>query len=174
MGLMKAHPDSQLVIVALGGNLGSAAATLRAVMGRLQSLAGGEFRASSLWETTPVDCPPGSPPFVNAVVAFTPRAGETPQSLLATLQALEQESGRRPKKIMNEARPLDLDLIAFGDEVRSTPALILPHPRAHLRRFVLQPLAEITPELVLPGQSHTVRELLAQLRSAEQVRRRPD
>lgn len=169
-----ATPHHQLVIVALGANLGDAAATLRAAMGRLRSLAAGEFRASSLWETTPVDCPPGSPPFINAAVAFLPHPGATPESLLAHLQTLEKEFGRQPKQVLNDARPLDLDLIAFGVEVRSTPALTLPHPRAHQRRFVLQPLAEIAPELVLPGQSEPVRELLTRLRSAEQVRRRPD
>jgi 2-amino-4-hydroxy-6-hydroxymethyldihydropteridine diphosphokinase len=68
---------------------------------------------------------------------------------------------------MNEARPLDLDLITFGGETRSSPDLTLPHPRAHLRRFVMEPLAEIAPELVLPGQKKTVRELLANLRTDE-------
>ena len=72
---------------------------------------------------------------------------------------------------MNEARPLDLDLIAFGHEIRSTPELILPHPRAHLRQFVLQPLGEIAPELVFPAQNKSVSELLKQLTSAEIVRK---
>jgi 2-amino-4-hydroxy-6-hydroxymethyldihydropteridine diphosphokinase len=110
-----------------------------------------------------VDCPPGSPPFLNAVVGFHPRPGETPESLLARLQALEREFGRRPKQLLNEPRPLDLDLIAFGAEVRATPQLTLPHPRAHLRRFVLEPLAEIAPGLVLPGQQASVAKLLATL-----------
>src|SRR5262249_16785337 len=92
---------------------------------------------SSLWQTTPVDCPPGSPPFVNAVVSFCPLPVETPESLLRKLQALEREFGRKPKQVLNEPRPLDLDLIAFGYEARATDELILPHPRAHQRRFVL-------------------------------------
>jgi 2-amino-4-hydroxy-6-hydroxymethyldihydropteridine diphosphokinase len=87
--------------------------------------------------------------------------------LLAKLQALEKEFGRQPKKILNEPRPLDLDLIAFGDEVRSTASLTLPHPRAHQRRFVLQPLNEIVPGLILPGQKLTVTQLLAGLRDNE-------
>ena len=100
---------------------------------------------------------------MNAAVALTLRPGETPESLLAKLQALEKEFGRRPKVVLNEPRPLDLDLIAFGGEVRNTPELILPHPRAHLRRFVLQPLGEVAPEFVLPGQTRTVAELLQSL-----------
>ena len=99
--------------------------------------------------------------FLNAVIGLTPRSGETPESLLQELQSLEREFGRKPKKTLNEPRPLDLDLIAFGDEIRHTGELILPHPRAHLRSFVLQPLNEIAPDLVLPGQEKTVKELLA-------------
>jgi 2-amino-4-hydroxy-6-hydroxymethyldihydropteridine diphosphokinase len=132
-------------------------------MKRLQDLAEGAMLKSSLWETTPVDCPPGSRAFVNAVVGFTPRTGETPESLLAKLQALEMEFGRRPKQVVNEARPIDLDLIAFGKERRCQEGLLLPHARAHERRFVLQPLSEIAPDLVLAGQSKNVSQLLAQL-----------
>jgi 2-amino-4-hydroxy-6-hydroxymethyldihydropteridine diphosphokinase len=98
--------------------------------------------------------------FVNAIVGLMPRQSETPESLLAKLRALEREFGRPPKKILNEPRLLDLDLIAFGNESRAPKELTLPHPRAHLRRFVLQPLSEIAPELVLPGQSKTVAQLL--------------
>jgi 2-amino-4-hydroxy-6-hydroxymethyldihydropteridine diphosphokinase len=114
-----------------------------------------------------VDCPPGSPVFINAVVRLAPLKGETPESLLGKLQALEREFGRRPKQVLNEPRPLDLDLIAFNNEVRSGPELVLPHPRAHLRRFVLAPLAEIAPSLILPGQQKSVRELLSALRTDE-------
>ena len=133
----------------------------------LETMAASRFRKSSLWQSTPVDCPPGSPMFVNAAVAFEPFADEMPESLLAILQAVEKEFGRRPKKVLNEPRPLDLDLIAFGTEVRTTPQLTLPHPRAHLRRFVLEPVNEIAPDLVLPGQTKPVRQLLAELRTDE-------
>jgi 2-amino-4-hydroxy-6-hydroxymethyldihydropteridine diphosphokinase len=163
--------SAELVIVALGSNLGDSFETLREVMARLDRLAARPCVRSSLWQSTPVDCPPGSPPFVNAAVAFEPAADETPESLLAKLQALEKEFGRSAKQILNEPRPLDLDLIAFGSEVRSTPLLTLPHPRAHLRRFVLEPLNEIVPDLVLPGQTMPVRQLLAELRTDEVLRR---
>lgn len=122
-----------------------------------------------MWKSTPVDCPADSPEFINAAAELASIAGETPESFLWSLQQLEREIGRTPKKVLNEARVIDLDLIAFDDEVRNSPELTLPHPRAHLRKFVLAPLAEIAPELVLPGQKKTVRELLANLRTDEVV-----
>jgi 2-amino-4-hydroxy-6-hydroxymethyldihydropteridine diphosphokinase len=156
-----------LAFVALGSNLGDSARAVREAMDRLQELADAPILKSSLWKTSPMDCPPGSPPFVNAVVGLVPRAGETPESLHAKLQALENEFGRRPRRVRNEPRPLDLDLLAFGAETRNTAELALPHPRAHLRRFVLQPLGEIAPDLVLPGQTRTVAELIAALDTGE-------
>ena len=155
------------VIVALGSNLGDSLGTLRAAVRRLRAVSAGALHGSSVWNTTPVDCPPGSPAFLNAVVCFPSRPGETPESLLARLQEWEREAGRRPKIEHNEARPLDLDLIGFGDERRATPSLVLPHPRAHLRRFVLQPLVEIAPETRLPGWSGSAAELLRRLESDE-------
>lgn len=154
-------------VIALGSNLGDARQNILRGMEHLQHLSDQPLLKSSLWRTTPVDCPPGSPPFVNAVVALVSVAGETADSLLAKLQAMEMEFGRQPKKVLNEPRLLDLDLIAFGQEMRNTPKLTLPHPRAHLRRFVLQPLSEIAPDLVLPGQSRPVVKLLGALETSE-------
>jgi len=157
--------------IALGANLGDAPATVRRALRRLEALSAAPLLRSSLWRSSPVDCPPGSPAFVNAVAGLTPPPGETPETLLAKLQALEREFGRRPKQVRNEPRPLDLDLLAFGVETRATPALTLPHPRVHERRFVLAPLAEVAPDLVLPGQTQSVAALLAALRSAEVLHR---
>ena len=161
------------VIVALGSNLGDSPAVVREATERLRGLAHSGFIASSLWQSSPVDCPPGSPLFINAVVVFTAAPGETPELLLDKLQSIEQAFGRRPKLVLNEPRPLDLDLIAFCMETRSTSRLTLPHPRAHLRRFVLEPLSEIAPRLVLPGQTQPVIELLAALQSDEHLTRLP-
>lgn len=149
--------------VALGSNLGDSVNVLQQAIERLKEFSNQPLLKSSLWETTPVDCPPGSPKFINAVVGLVPKEDETPESLLMKLQAMEKEFGRTPKKVLNEARPLDLDLIAFGDEIRSSAELTLPHPRAHLRQFVLQPMSETAPDLILPGQSKSVSELLAGL-----------
>ena len=160
-----------IAYIALGGNLGDAQANVREAMTQLAALSSTLPLRSSLWRSAPVDCPPGSPDFINAVVALTPLPRFTPESLLSELQAMEQEFGRQTKKVLNEARPLDLDLIAWGGEVRNTPTLTLPHPRAHLRRFVLQPLSELAPNLVLPGQTQSVAELLAGLRTDEVLER---
>ena len=157
--------------VALGSNLGESAQIVRRALDRLQGLSDAPLLRSSLWQSAPVDCPPGSPPFVNAVAGLRPRAGETPQSLLRQLQILEHEFGPRPRKMRNEPRRLDLDLIAFGARVASGPELVLPHPRAHRRRFVLQPLAEVAPDLVLPGQTAGAAELLRTLSSIDIVTR---
>ena len=154
---------SKTAFIALGSNLGDTRRNILLAMERLQKFSAAPLLKSSLLETAPVDCPPGSPNFVNAVVGLAPRAGETPESLLQKIQELEKVFGRQPKKVLNEPRPLDLDLIAFGDETRNTSTLTLPHPRAHLRKFVLQPLAEIAPDFVLPGQTKTVAELMAEL-----------
>jgi 2-amino-4-hydroxy-6-hydroxymethyldihydropteridine diphosphokinase len=158
-------------IIALGSNLGDSARVIHQAIERLQQFSNEPLRKSSLWHTAPVDCPPGSPDFLNAVVALAPHPGETPETLLAKLQTLEKEFGRQPKKALNEPRPLDLDLIAFGNETRATGELTLPHPRAHERRFVLQPLNEIAPDLILPGQTKTVRQLLEELPKDEVIRR---
>jgi 2-amino-4-hydroxy-6-hydroxymethyldihydropteridine diphosphokinase len=152
-----------LTIIALGSNLGDSRKLLQDAISRLQAMSAGPSLKSSLWETAPVDCPPGSPMFVNAVVGLVLGRDETPETLLAKLQKLEKEFGRQPKKVLNEARPLDLDLIAFGGEIRNTPELVLPHPRAHQRRFVLQPLSEIAPDFVFPSLTKTVAQLLQDL-----------
>jgi 2-amino-4-hydroxy-6-hydroxymethyldihydropteridine diphosphokinase len=157
------HPPSSLAFIALGSNLGDSRQIILDTLAQLQSFSDIPILKSSLWKTAPVDCPPGSPKFVNTVVGLVPLKNETPLGLLRKLRKLERKFGRRDKKVLNEARPLDLDLIAFGNETHHSPGLILPHPRAHLRRFVLKPLSEIAPELILPGQGKTVVELLAEL-----------
>jgi len=149
--------------IALGSNLGNSQQIIKDAIQRLSEISERPVVASSMWKTTPVDCPPDSPPFINAVVGLKPLPGETPETLLAKLQKLEQEFGRKPKAVLNEARTLDLDLIVFRNEIRGAPELTLPHPRAHERRFVLQPLSELAPGLVLPGQTKTVVELLGEL-----------
>jgi 2-amino-4-hydroxy-6-hydroxymethyldihydropteridine diphosphokinase len=155
--------------MALGSNLGDSREIILEALAQLQSFSEFPILKSSLWETIPVDCPPGSPKFVNAVAGLIPLESETPITLLRKLRKLERQFGRRPKKVLNEARPLDLDLIAFGSETCNSPELILPHPRAHLRRFVLQPFSEIAPDFILPGQGRTVAELLAGLPPDETI-----
>jgi len=160
-----ADENNRLAYIAVGSNMGESELTLASAMPRLQALSTTPLMASRWIRTRPVNCPPGSRDFLNGAVAIRPYPGETPESLLAKLQALEVEFGRTPKTVMNEARPLDLDLIAFGAERRDTPKLTLPHPRAAEREFVLAPLAEIAPDLTLPGINETVVQLLERVRA---------
>lgn len=163
----------RLAVVALGSNLGDSSATMQAAMDQLEFLAAAPLLRSSLWRSAPLDCPPGSPSFINAVVALETAARETPESLLPKLQAIERRFGRERKGIVNEARTLDLDLISFGNEVRNTPALTLPHPRAHLRAFVLGPLAEILPEFQASTWNATARTLFSALAADQIIERLP-
>jgi 2-amino-4-hydroxy-6-hydroxymethyldihydropteridine diphosphokinase len=160
----------EIAFVALGSNLGNSVDIIRSAFEQLQSLSDKPLLKSSLWQSAPVDCPPGSPPFVNAVAALEPRPAETPATLLRQLRALEEKFGRPPGKVRNEPRLLDLDLIAFGSRIVNSADLILPHPRAHVRRFVLQPLSEIAPDFVLPGQTKTAQQLLHGLKPDDTVR----
>lgn len=159
--------NQPVAYIALGSNVGDSPSILRRAMDQLALLSRKPLLRSSLWQTTPVDCPPGSPTFVNAVIALFPLPEENSWSLLTKMLVMEKEFGRRPKQVLNEPRRLDLDMISYGDEISSRTELILPHPRAHERRFVLQPLNEIAPNLTLPGHRRTVTQLLAALVSKE-------
>jgi len=158
-----------LTIIALGSNVGDSQSTLLRAMERLEGLSSRPLLKSSLWQTTPVNCPPGSPMFLNAVAGLVAQLTETPESLLEKLLQMEKDFGRKSTNILNEPRRLDLDLITFGNATRTSKDLTLPHPRAQERRFVLQPLSEIAPNLILPGQRKTVAELLAALNTGEKL-----
>src|SRR4051812_27992015 len=111
-----ADENSRLAYVALGANLGDPELTFSCVVARLQALSTTPVMTSHWMRSKPVNCPPGSPMFLNGVAAIRPFPGETPETLLEKLQELEVEFGRTPKTEMNEARPLDLDLITFGNQ----------------------------------------------------------
>lgn len=158
----------EYAFVSLGANLpsrfGDPAATLKAATTRLQGLSAEPLLLSSLWASAPVDCPPDSPTYVNAVTGLLPAPGVDARSFLHELQAIENAFGRTRSGVLNEARVLDLDLIVFGNEQCNDAELVLPHPRAALRRFVLEPLAELCgPDWVLPGTSLRLAEHLAAL-----------
>ena len=129
--------------IALGANLphgsGSPVDTLRRALVALAGLSQGPVAASGFYRSAPKDCPPDSPDYVNAVAVLLPLPGETPLALLRKLQAIEQAEGRVRSGLRNEARTLDLDLLMFADCRLDTDTLTLPHPRAHERRFVLEP-----------------------------------
>ncbi len=152
------------VFIAVGSNLGDAVGHVTRAFSALKLRFPGVQRASSLYRTEPVDCPPDSPPFVNAVVMiesfeFTPE----PTELLAGLMVLERAFGRLSRIEQNEPRVLDLDVVAAGPLVGTFGDLQLPHPRARQRAFVLLPMVELAPEFVLPGQHKSISALLADL-----------
>lgn len=132
----------------------------------MQALAGwsaGSVWKSSLWLSTPLDCPEGSPDFVNAVMVLRTLESDQADIWLSRAQELEILQGRKPKVILNEPRPLDVDLIFFRSQISLDPRLTLPHPRATQRRFVLAPLAEGFAECVIPGWGRSVQALLKDL-----------
>ncbi len=138
---------SATAYVGIGANLGDAPATVAAAVAALGRLPGCRLlRLSSVYRTAPVDA--AGDDFFNAVAALATTL--SPEALLAALQAVEQAFGRQ-RPYHHAPRTLDLDLLLHGDAVRSTPWLTLPHPRLHLRAFVLQPLLEIAPDMVAPG-----------------------
>lgn len=141
--MVMAHSRVHHAFVALGANLpgrhGDAEQTLRAALAALRSFSTEPLAVSGFYRSDPKDCPPGSPPYVNAVAALLPLPAESPVSLLNKLQQVETAFGRTRSGLRNEPRHLDLDLLTFGAVTCNTPQLILPHPRAHLRRFVLEP-----------------------------------
>lgn len=145
--------------IGLGANLGDPAAQIRAVLQALRETPGVELRRqSSLYGTAPVDAP-GQPDYVNAVAMIGTTLAA--HDLLRELQQLELRFGR-VRSVRNAARALDLDLLLYDEETLDLPDLRIPHPRMHQRRFVLEPLAEIAPDLSIPGRGAAA-QLLAGL-----------
>ena len=123
--------------------------------------------SAGIYETEPVDCEPGASKFLNTVIEFDFEGD--PMQLLEQLVRIEESLGRKRDHPKNISRTVDIDLLYCGDRQIDNERLQLPHPHMHLRKFVLQPLADIRPELVLPGQTRTVRELLAELKETGEV-----
>jgi len=149
--------------IALGSNIGDRLAHLREARRAVESLHLGPDAplVSRIYETEPVDCGPESEAYLNAVMEIT--HGGPPIVLLDALQKIENHLGRPSKRPRNAPRTIDLDILYVGNLALSNDELTIPHPRLHLRRFVLAPLGDIRPGLVLPGQHRPVHELLAQL-----------
>ena len=146
------HPELRVAtvvaFVGLGANLGDAQATVRAAFEELARLPASRLvSCSSLYRSAPVDA--SGPDFVNAVAQL--ETDLDAPTLLARLQAIELAHGRE-RAYRNAPRTLDLDLLLHGEAVMDTAALTLPHPRMQARAFVLRPLAELAPDLVVPGQ----------------------
>jgi 2-amino-4-hydroxy-6-hydroxymethyldihydropteridine diphosphokinase len=153
--------------ISLGSNLGNRLANLRDARDMLLRLnpTGASFKQSSIYQTDPVGCPSNSPDFYNAVIEIDYIG--TPHDLLSSVQGIEWRLGRVPTAERNAPRKIDLDILYFGDTIMDEDVLTLPHPRLTDRRFVLNPLADISPQLILPGDVSTVGEHLRKLDTDE-------
>ncbi len=142
--------------IGLGANLGDARGALDAALRALSTLPGTQLlRASSVYRTQPIDA--GGPDYLNAVAELLTLLA--PHALLAELHRIESAHGRE-RSYRNAPRSLDLDLLVHGDANLASPTLTVPHLRMHQRAFVLVPLAELAPALVIPGHG-TIEGLLA-------------
>ena len=144
----------------LGSNVGDREGHLRFALAGL-SRVGTVLARASLIETEPVDCPGGM--FLNTCVCL--ESALEPSQLLLAAMRLEQRRGRK-RTTRNEPRVLDIDILLYDDLVLREEALRIPHPRMYQRGFVLEPLAEIAPDLVHPSLNVTIRRLLARLKGA--------
>jgi len=149
---------STTAYLSLGSNLGDRAGNLQQAIQRLSQIAT-VSRVSAFYETEPMDFR-DQPWFLNCAVEV--QTDKSAQALLANAQIIEHDLGRN-RAVNKGPRTLDIDLLLFGNEVIHTPGLVVPHPAMHLRRFVLAPLNEISPDARHPIMGKVVRELLADL-----------
>lgn len=155
--------------IALGANLGDRLLCLTNARNRIFALPEviAPLLSSALYETEPVECEAGAAKFLNAVIEIG--YGGSSQQLLEELKNIEADLGRPLNRGRNRSRTIDLDLLYHGARISDEPELQLPHPRLHLRGFVLHPLAEIRPNLVLPAEHKTIHEMTEELPPAPSV-----
>jgi len=152
--------------VALGSNIGDRLENLRAARKAIFDLVNVKTPAlsSAVYETEPIGCEPGAGRFLNAVVEF--EYADHPARLLEQLIQIEEALGRKPDHPKNASRTIDIDLLYCGERRINEDRLQLPHPRLYLREFVLKPLDDIRPDLILPGQKKDIEDLLAEVDQA--------
>jgi len=156
-----------IAYLSLGSNVGDRENHLRKAIARLETQ-GRVVSVSSFYETEPVEFTDQAW-FLNCTVALETTT-KTPERLMAELLQIEQQMGRQ--RIQKKGpRTIDIDILLFGDTILDSPALTIPHTAMHLRRFVLEPLAEIAPEVRHPVLKKTIRELLDALPAGQEVRK---
>jgi len=153
--------------IALGSNLGERLANLTVAAQQIGDALGADVEKSAVYQTAPIGCPPGSPPFFNSVILVDTTL--PPQEILALGQRIESGLGRSPAgcREPNAPRPIDIDILYTGRLQLDRPGLQIPHPRLARRGFVLLPLSGLRPDLILPGQEQSIRELLEDLPDEE-------
>jgi 2-amino-4-hydroxy-6-hydroxymethyldihydropteridine diphosphokinase len=156
----------KVVYLSLGSNLGDRAANLSTAVEKLGDF-GTVQAVSSFYETEPIETAP-QPWFLNCAVKLDTE--KMPRQLIAAVLGLEQSMGRQRRQA-KAPRIIDIDVLLFGSSVIKMPALTIPHPRLHQRRFVLEPLAEIAPDARHPVFKRTVRELLDALPAGQLVKK---
>jgi 2-amino-4-hydroxy-6-hydroxymethyldihydropteridine diphosphokinase len=151
----------------LGSNVGDRLANLRKARELLRGLSpdGVVYYQSPIYQSEPVDCPPNSPDFFNTVIEID-FVGE-PHELLEATQGIEFHLGRETVREPNSPRVIDIDILYFGQHVVNGDILTIPHPQITHRRFVLQPLNDIRPHFILPGDAVSIEEHLKRLDSGE-------
>lgn len=158
-----------LVYIGLGSNLGDRERSLEAGLEKMKRIPHTRWLRSSSWhETEPMGVPPQEK-FLNGAAEL--ETSLPPADLWTHLQRIEQELGRPAEHDSRSPRVIDLDLLAYDELILKEPELTLPHPRLHLRRFVLEPLAEIAPGWKHPVMGRTVKELLTECGSSETSKR---
>jgi 2-amino-4-hydroxy-6-hydroxymethyldihydropteridine diphosphokinase len=163
---LKLYLVGKTVYLSLGSNLGDRVANLEAAIDRLRAI-GDVVRVSSFYETEPVEFT-AQPWFLNCVVQL--ETEKVPKQVLAAIVAIEREMGRRRTR-QKGPRLIDLDILLFGSSAIKTAGLTVPHPAMHERRFVLEPLAEIAPEVCHPVLERTAHELREALPPGQAVRK---
>lgn len=167
--MLRTGPESGTeVFLALGSNLGDRGAFFRFAVQSLTECGFCVKQISAVYETEPVDCEDGVPPFWNCVLSGFWRG--TPEDLLQECRQIERRAGRPAEHSSRQSRNLDIDMILFGHEIISTPSLTVPHPRAHQRFFVMVPLCGIAPDAVFPTLNRTAGDLLKQLGPVSGIR----
>lgn len=162
---MKGIMGKSLVYLALGGNLGDVEKTFQGAVSALEKGGLENIKTSPFYKTKPVGCEEGASPFLNGVLS-----GEwegTGEELLNLCQKLEVEAGRPIDHPHWHSRTLDIDIILFGQKILSTPRLTVPHPLAHKRSFVLEPLTALAPEANFPNLQKTASQLWDELQKEE-------
>lgn len=152
-------------LLGLGGNMGDVAGAFRTAAEKLVSASFRMEKMSSIYRTAPVGCEPGAPDFLNA--ALSGWWNGTPLELLSVCKQIEVEAGRPEVHPKWHSRPLDIDIILFGNEIISDSNLVIPHPMASERAFVLVPLSEIAPDVIFPDSGKKTSELLSGLNKSE-------